>query len=83
MGILGVLVIAAIWILLRKDKLVIKADKIVHVHKFMLFSRKHDEIGKKEITSGTKWFFGYEPVIRKEKRTKLKNSCVFYEKGLQ
>ena len=49
MGILGILVIAAIWILLRKDKLVIKADKIVHVHKFMLFSRKHDEIGKKEI----------------------------------
>ena len=49
MGFLGVLVIAAIWILLRKDKLVIKADKIVHVHKFMLFSRKHDEIGKKEI----------------------------------
>ena len=49
MGILGVLIIAAIWILLRKDKLVIKKDKIVHIHKFMLFSRKHDEIGKKEI----------------------------------
>lgn len=44
-----ILLVAAVWVLFRKDKLVIKKDKIVHVHKFMLFSRKNDEIQKKDI----------------------------------
>lgn len=40
---------AAIWILFRKDKLVLKKDKIVNTHKYMLFSTKHDEIMKDDI----------------------------------
>lgn len=48
--IVGALVIAAsIFILFRKDKIVVKKDKIVLVHKFMLFSRKNTEIKKKDI----------------------------------
>lgn len=41
--------VAAIFILFRKDKLVIKKDKIVNTHKYMLFQTKHDEIMKKDI----------------------------------
>ena len=35
--------------LFRKDKIVVKRDKIVIVHKFMLFSRKNNEIKKADI----------------------------------
>ena len=37
-GTLGI--IASIWVLFRKDKVVIKPHKVIIVHKFMLFSRK-------------------------------------------
>lgn len=43
--------ITAIFVLFRKDKLVIKKDKIVNTYKYMLFSIKHDEIKKDEIES--------------------------------
>ena len=49
MSALALFVIAAVFVLLRKDKLVIKKDKVVHVHKFMLFSRKNDELKKDDI----------------------------------
>ena len=42
-------IIAAIFIMFRKDKLVIKKDKIVNTHKYFLFSTKHDELFKKDI----------------------------------
>lgn len=42
-GILGIL--ASVWVLFRKDKIVIKPHKIIIVHKFMLFSRKNNELG--------------------------------------
>lgn len=48
-GIGGLCSVAAIFILFRKDKLVIKKDKIVNTHKYMLFQTKHDEIMKKDI----------------------------------
>ena len=48
-GIGGLCYVAAILILFRKDKLVIKKDKIVNTHKYMLFQTKHDEIMKKDI----------------------------------
>lgn len=41
----------AIFVLFRKDKLVVKKDKIVNTYKYMLFSIKHDEIRKDEIES--------------------------------
>ncbi len=40
---------ACIFALFRKDKIAIKKHKIVIVHKFMLFSRKKDEVAKKDI----------------------------------
>lgn len=46
-GVLGI--IASIWVLFRKDKIVIKPHKIVIVHKFMLFSKKNTEIYKDDI----------------------------------
>ncbi len=46
-GTLGL--IAAIFVLFRKDKLVLKKDKIVNTHKYMLFQTKHDEIMKDDI----------------------------------
>ena len=49
MSALALFVIAAVFVLFRKDKLVIKKDKVVHVHKFMLFSRKNDELKKDDI----------------------------------
>ena len=49
MALLVLFVIVAVFVLLRKDKLVLKKDKVVHVHKFMLFSRKNDEMKKADI----------------------------------
>lgn len=46
-GVLGI--IASIWVLFRKDKIVIKPQKIIIVHKFMLFSKKDIEIFKDDI----------------------------------
>ena len=43
------LIVTAIQILFRKEKLVIKKHKIVNTHKYMLFSTKHNEIMKKDI----------------------------------
>lgn len=37
--------------LFRKDKIVIKPHKIIIVHKFMLFSRKNNELIKDDIES--------------------------------
>lgn len=42
-------VLGLIYALFRKDKIVIKKDKIIIVHKFMLFSHKKDEIRKDAI----------------------------------
>jgi len=44
-------IISAIWGLFRKDKIVIKPHKIIIVHKFMLFSRKNNEVLKDDIES--------------------------------
>ena len=50
MSVLGVvIIIIALQILFRKEKLVIKKHKIVNTHKYMLFSTKHNEIFKKDI----------------------------------
>ena len=50
MIIAGILIIVvALQILFRKEKLVIKKHKIVNTHKYMLFSTKHNEIMKKDI----------------------------------
>lgn len=50
MSIIGiVIIVVAIQILFRKEKLVIKKQKIVNTHKYMLFSTKHNEIMKKDI----------------------------------
>lgn len=42
-------IMLAVFIMFRKDKLILKKDKIVNTHKYMLFSTKHDEIFKKDI----------------------------------
>lgn len=44
-------IIAAIFVLFRKDKLVLKKDKIVNTHKYLLFSTKHDEMKLDDIES--------------------------------
>lgn len=44
-------IIAAIFVLFRKDKLVLKKDKIVNTHKYLLFSTKHDEMKLNDIES--------------------------------
>lgn len=44
-----ILIVVAIQILFRKEKLVIKKHKIVNTHKYMLFSTKHKEMLKKDI----------------------------------
>lgn len=50
MAAIGIFIIlVAIQILFRKEKLVIKRHKIVNTHKYMLFSTKHNEIMKKDI----------------------------------
>lgn len=43
------IIIVAIFILFRKEKIIIKRHKIVNTHKYMLFSTKHDELPKDEI----------------------------------
>ncbi len=43
------IIMVAVQILFRKEKLVIKKHKIVNTHKYMLFSTKHNEILKKDI----------------------------------
>lgn len=48
-GVCLALIIVMIQILFRKEKLVIKRHKIVHTHKYMLFSTKHNQIMKKDI----------------------------------
>lgn len=48
-GIVGI--IASIWVLFRKDKIVIKPHKIIIVHKFMLFSHKNNEMSKDDVES--------------------------------
>ncbi len=45
------LIILAVWLLCRKDKIIIKPYKIIIVHKFMLFSKKNNEISKDKIES--------------------------------
>ena len=40
-----------LFLLFRKDKIVVKKHKVIIVHKFMLFSRKRYEIMKKDIKS--------------------------------
>lgn len=42
-------IVVAVFLLFRKDKLVIKKDKIVNTHKYMLFSRKNDEMKKDDV----------------------------------
>ena len=44
-----VLISVIIQILFRKEKLVIKQNKIVNTHKYFFFSTKHNEIFKKDI----------------------------------
>lgn len=48
-GIAGI--IASVWVLFRKDKIVIKPHKIIIVHKFMLFSHKDNEVSKDDVES--------------------------------
>lgn len=50
-GICSLAIVSAIFVLFRKDKLVIKKDKIVNTHKYMLFSTKHDEMKIDDIES--------------------------------
>ena len=45
------IVLIAVWLLCRKDKIVIKLHKVIIVHKFMLFSHKNNEINKNDIES--------------------------------
>lgn len=45
------IIIFSVVILFRKEKLVLKKDKIVHTHKYMVFSTKHNEIFKDDIES--------------------------------
>ncbi len=45
------LILLAVWLLCRKDKIVIKPHKIIIIHKFMLFSHKNCEINKDDIES--------------------------------
>jgi len=44
-----VLIVVTVFILFRKEKIVIKPHKIVNTHKYMLFSTKHDEMAKDDI----------------------------------
>ena len=43
------IIVCAVFVLFRKEKLVLKKHKIVNTHKYMLFSTKHDEMPKQEI----------------------------------
>lgn len=46
-----IIIVLAVWILCKKDKIVIKPHKVIIVHKFMLFSHKNNEINKDDIES--------------------------------
>lgn len=48
-GVCLAIIVIGTQILFRKEKLVIKRHKIVHTHKYMLFSTKHNQIMKKDI----------------------------------
>lgn len=48
-AIVAAIFIVSIFIMFRKEKLVIKKQKIVNTHKYMLFSTKHNEIMKDDI----------------------------------
>ena len=48
-GVMAFFIIMAVIILFRKDKIVIKKYKIVNVHKFFGFSKKHGEMAKSDI----------------------------------
>ena len=48
-GIAVIIIIAAVQVLFRKEKLVLKKNKIVNTHKYMLFSTKHNQMLKKDI----------------------------------
>ncbi len=48
-GIAILLFVTTILILFRKEKLVLKKDKLVHTHKYMIYSTKHNEIYKDDI----------------------------------
>lgn len=50
-GVCFLAITSAIFVLFRKDKIVIKKDKIVNTHKYMLFSTKHDEMNIDDIES--------------------------------
>lgn len=45
------LLAAALLLMFRKEKLVLKKNKIVHTHKYMTYSTKHNEIFKDDIES--------------------------------
>ena len=45
------IILSGVVILFRKEKLVLKKNKIVHTHKYMLYSTKHNEIFKDDIES--------------------------------
>ncbi len=47
--VLLVIIVILLLILFRKEKLVLKRNKIVHTYKYMLFSTKHNQIKKKDI----------------------------------
>ncbi len=49
MTVLAVFIVVLLLILFRKEKLVLKRNKIVHTYKYMLFSTKHNQINKKDI----------------------------------
>ncbi len=48
-GVATIIIVAAVQVLFRKEKLVIKKNKIVNTHKYMLFSTKHNQMFKKDI----------------------------------
>ncbi len=47
--IVALAIVMAIFILFRREKLVLKKNKIVNTHKYMFFSTKHDEMMKNDI----------------------------------
>lgn len=49
--IMAFVLLISVLVLFRKDKLIIKKDKFVHTHKYMLFSTKHNEMNKDDVES--------------------------------
>ncbi|MFV0626288.1 MAG: hypothetical protein ACK5N8_02920 [Alphaproteobacteria bacterium] len=65
--------------LFRRDKIVIKKDKIIVVHKFWLFSKKYDEMKKSDIV----WIsIAYNPALERNYLIiySMKESMVFGKK---